>query len=248
MSRDFNEAYVYSLLRDHPALEGKPQAIAALMGTIYDETGVTEDQAFEHTTAQKGNRGYGLFQFDWKDQKNKSGGMRGAYNNWLEDNDIDDSTESQINFALDSMLGEKPYYDIGAGHRSKLRESFAGGDTADILDNVTKRFERAGKPHQKRVDYALGFKPENIHNVPYAAAKDFVVEPALNWFSDVKDTLTEPEMYVTQSGDNVHAIAKSYGMSVDELQALNPDQNILGNVIFAGKPMKVGGNWFEKLF
>ena len=253
MSRDFNEALVYSLLRDHPYLEGNPQAISALMGTIYDETGVTPEQAFDHTTTQKGNRGYGLFQFDWADQKNKTGGMRGAYNDWLKESDNSDSTESQINFAMDSMVGEKPYYDIGAGHRKHLRKAFAGKDTANILDNVTKRFERAGKPHQKRMDYALGFNPDNVMNVPHAAVDDYILDPVINMYESVADAASN----VGRSYDTISPtrfaghIARENNMSEDELQALNPELEItrgsMGKNLQAGQKIKVGDSWYDSL-
>tara|TARA_R110000822_G_scaffold73210_5_gene175909 strand:+ start:504 stop:1292 length:789 start_codon:yes stop_codon:yes gene_type:complete len=261
MSRDFNEALVYSLLRDHPLLEGNPKAIAAIMGNIYDETALTEEQAFEHTTAQKGGGGYGLFQFDW--EKNKSGGMRGAYNDWLEDNNIDDSTESQINFGVDTMLGEKPSWDIGGTNRKRIRKSFSGDSVEDMVQSVSKYFERAGKPHQKRVDYALGFNPDNVMNVPHAAVDDYILDPlaegarnlkegfvsmydkGMNWvggLGGVEDVeVPSGEEYYTLTADDSKGLqdtALRIGVPYSDIVKLN--QNIPNlNQVRVGQPIRI---------
>jgi hypothetical protein len=55
---------------------------------------VETDGTFDHTTKQKGGKGYGLFQFDF---------LQKYYDNYLKNNKLVDSAESQIKF-MDSTI------------------------------------------------------------------------------------------------------------------------------------------------
>jgi hypothetical protein len=80
---------VYNALKAHP-LDLSEDAIAGIMGAIHKETGGT----FDYTQPQRGGPGYGLFQYD---------AQRPAYNEFLEENDREDSIQSQVDFTLNAI-------------------------------------------------------------------------------------------------------------------------------------------------
>ena len=129
-------------------------AISAIMGNIDVETGGT----FDHTTEQRGGKGYGLFQFD--DQQ-------GAYWDWLESTTLRDSPESQIQFVADAIYNDEYTaegmftgpLDIGGESRKAIREAFDGGSAAEIAKAFSEKYERPKKPNmKKRVDRAEDFE------------------------------------------------------------------------------------------
>ena len=129
-------------------------AISAILGNIDVETGGT----FDHTTEQRGGKGYGLFQFD--DQQ-------GAYWDWLESTTLRDSPESQIQFVADAIYNDEYTaegmftgpLDIGGESREAIREAFDVGSAAEIAKAFSDKYERPSKPNmKKRVDRAEDFE------------------------------------------------------------------------------------------
>ena len=128
-------------------------AISGILANIDVETGGT----FDHTTEQRGGKGYGLFQFD--DQQ-------GAYWDWLESTTLRDSPESQIQFVADAIYNDDydaegmftGPLDIGGKSRKAIRKAFNQGSTADITKVFSEKYERPSKPRMdKRVKSAEGF-------------------------------------------------------------------------------------------
>ena len=114
-----------------------PRSYPALMANMDVETGGTYDYQQKQS---KGN-GYGLFQFD---------AQKKPYFDFLNDRGLQDSAQSQVQFAYDSIYSPKPFYDIGAGHRNKLRTSFSNDDVLGMTQQFMSRFERPGVPHEDR--------------------------------------------------------------------------------------------------
>lgn len=85
------------------------------MANIDVQTGGT----FDYTTKQRGGKGYGLFQFDF---------LNKYYNQYLNENGIKDSAQSQIQF-MDSTIRGKNKYIIGQGNAKKINETFKNGTT-----------------------------------------------------------------------------------------------------------------------
>ena len=77
------------------------------------------------------------------------GKMLEAYREYLKNTDSVNSLNSQIDFVSSALL-DNSLYDIGAGHRKKLKEAFESGDVEKITTEFSKRFLRPGKPHLKR--------------------------------------------------------------------------------------------------
>ena len=124
-------------------------AIAGLMGNIDIETGGTFDFQEVQGEDNKGP-GYGLFQFEKP--------HRDAYNNYLTKYKKGDSTSSQIDYVLDNITkGEG--YDIGAGNRKVLLETFKSNSPDNVALTFSKLFERPNpkKAHNdRRIKSAIG--------------------------------------------------------------------------------------------
>jgi hypothetical protein len=115
-----------------------PETVAGIMGSIAVETG----NSFRYDQKQKGGGpGRGLFQMEGK--------MLEAYREYLKNTDSVNSLNSQIDFVSSALL-DNSIYDIGAGHRKKLKEAFESGNVEKITTEFSKRFLRPGKPHLKR--------------------------------------------------------------------------------------------------
>jgi len=121
-------------------------AIAGIMGNIDVETG----GSFDYKQKQIKGPGYGLFQFE--------GGHKKAYQNYLNKNERQDSEGSQIDYVLDNITkGEG--YDIGAGNRKVLLETFKSNSPDNVALTFSKLFERPNpkKAHNdRRIKSALG--------------------------------------------------------------------------------------------
>jgi hypothetical protein len=129
-------------------------AISAILANIDVETGGT----FDHTTEQRGGKGYGLFQFD--DQQE-------AYWDWLESTTLRDSPESQIQFVADAIYNDDYNaegmftgpLDIGGKSRKAIRKAFDEGSAAEIAEVFSKEYERPSKPNmKKRIESAEDFE------------------------------------------------------------------------------------------
>jgi len=136
-----NALHIAGLLSKH----FPESAISAILGNIDVETGGT----FDHTTEQRGGKGYGLFQFD--DQQ-------GAYWDWLESTTLRDSPEAQIQFVADAIYNDEydaegmftGPLDIGGKSRKAIRKAFDEGSAAEIAEVFSKEYERPSKPNMKR--------------------------------------------------------------------------------------------------
>ena len=129
------ESEVTDLLKKHFPDDS---AVAGILGNMEVETG----GSFDYEQKQVGGSGQGLIQMD--------GGMKDAYfNTYLKNNNKEDSAESQVLFIKD-ILNSGENYDIGAGHRKKLKEAFESKDPQRISDEFTNRVERPGVPHLER--------------------------------------------------------------------------------------------------
>ena len=121
-------------------------AIAGIMGNIDVETG----GSFNYEQKQIKGPGYGLFQFE--------GGHKKAYKNYLNKNKRQDSEGSQIDYVLDNITkGEG--YDIGAGNRKVLLETFKSNSPNNVALTFSKLFERPNpkKAHNdRRIKSAVG--------------------------------------------------------------------------------------------
>ena len=145
-----NALHIAGLLSKH----FPESAISAILGNIDVETGGT----FDHTTEQRGGKGYGLFQFD--DQQE-------AYWDWLESTTLRDSPESQIQFVADAIYNDKydavgmftGALDIGGKRRKAIRKAFDEGSAAEIARAFSEKYERPSKPNMKRrVESAENFE------------------------------------------------------------------------------------------
>lgn len=121
-----------------------PEVIAGIMGNIDVETGGSYDPMQKQ---YGGGIGRGLFQM--------GGGMLQAYNNYLQSNNLQNTSENQIGF-MHNILNSGNVYDIGAGHRAKLQEAFKSSDPSLITREFSNRVLHPGKPNlQRRIQSAL---------------------------------------------------------------------------------------------
>lgn len=163
MSEEINHAAeVYRLLK---AKGLSPDAIGAVMANIDIETG----GRYQHDTQQKGGNGYGLFQFDY---------MKPYYNQWLIDNEQVDNKSSQIDFALGSIMGDRPMQvrknaDAGwvqamnENDRKELKAEMEDPNTATALaKSFSDLYEKPSKPHMmRRMWSAFTFSPEEYETL-----------------------------------------------------------------------------------
>ena len=114
-----------------------PALISAMLGNIDVETGGT----FDFKQKQKGGNGYGLFQFDFH---------KPYYNQYLKDNDLEDSVDSQVRYTFENIYGNQQRI-IGEGNAEKLRESFkTKSNPITLSDDIMNIFLRPGKPPADR--------------------------------------------------------------------------------------------------
>lgn len=119
-------------------------AIAAVMGNIEVETG----GSFDYTQKQRGGNGYGLFQFDF---------MKPYYLKWLTEVGLDDSADSQVKFAYETIYGNKRDI-IGAGNASKVANALNGDDVDTATTVFCTLWEKPGVPHlDRRLAAAQGY-------------------------------------------------------------------------------------------
>jgi len=134
-----NKEQVVALLKE----KGYPAAaIAGIVGNIDVETGGT----FNYQQKQKGGAGYGLFQFDF---------LKDYYNNWLKNNNLKDSAQSQVDFFHDTVYGDSKDI-IGRGTALQVQAALQQDDPELIATDVSDLWLRPGKPHiQRRQKSAL---------------------------------------------------------------------------------------------
>jgi hypothetical protein len=123
--------YLSSLMSDYGM---SPTAQAALLGNIHAETGGT----YEHTTKQKGGKGYGLFQFD---------SHMKPYKAMLKSEGLKDSPDAQMKYFMDTVYGDKQDI-IGKGVAAQIRNALEKEQDPFTLTQVlSDNWFRPGKPN-----------------------------------------------------------------------------------------------------
>ena len=140
-----NMEQVYNILSADERLN--KNAVAAIMGNIDVET----DGSFDFMQQQyNGGPGYGLFQLE--------GVQRKEYDKFLNENKLDDSANSQINYVMENVFGNKQNI-VGQGNAKKIRDAFANGDIDLATEIFMTKFERpkdqSKKQINKRINKAL---------------------------------------------------------------------------------------------
>ena len=134
-----NKEQVVALLKEKGYSDA---AIAGIIGNIDVETGGT----FDFQQKQKKGSGYGLFQFDF---------LKKYYNKWLENNNLEDSAKSQVDFFHDTVYGNSKDI-IGQGTALKVQSALQQNDPELIASDVSDLWLKPGKPHtQRRINAAL---------------------------------------------------------------------------------------------
>ena len=99
-------------------------------------------------------KGHGLFQFT-DEAENK--GHRTEYFKYINNNNKEDSIDSQIDYVLNGIFSKEKFgYDIGAGNKKKLRDSFTNDNIQDITKTFMRWYEnpRDGESLSKRIAFA----------------------------------------------------------------------------------------------
>ena len=82
-----------------------------------------------------------MFQFDFH---------KPYYNQYLKDNDLQDSVDSQVRYTFENIYGNQQKI-IGEGNAEKLRESFkTKSNPIELSDDIMNIFLKPGKPHADR--------------------------------------------------------------------------------------------------
>lgn len=111
-----------------------PMAQAAMLGNIHVETGGT----YDHTTKQKGGKGYGLFQFDYHNK---------PYQQMLKEEKLKDSPENQIKYFIETIYGDKQNV-IGKGNAAQLRSAIEQEqDPLKLTQYMSDLWFKPGKPN-----------------------------------------------------------------------------------------------------
>ena len=148
-SNPTNMEQVYNILNSDERLS--KNAVAAIMGNIDVETG----GSFDFTQQQNKGPGYGLFQFE--------GIQRQEYDKFLNENELDDSANSQINYVMENIFGNKQDI-MGQGNAKKIRDSFANGDIDLATEMFMTKFERPKDQSQKQINKRIN-KALNISDM-----------------------------------------------------------------------------------
>ena len=140
-----------TLLKDY-----SPEVTAAIMGNIDVESGGSFDPLQKQKLSGGGvGKGRGLFQME------TGGKMLDAYRQFIKNNNMPNTASSQISFVSEALKDDS-VYDIGSGHRKKLKEAFKSKDVDFITKEFMARFLRPGKPHlEKRLESSRNFMKKN---------------------------------------------------------------------------------------
>ena len=132
-----NMEQVYNILSADERLN--KNAVAAIMGNIDVET----DGSFDFMQQQyNGGPGYGLFQLE--------GIQRKEYDKFLNENKLDDSANSQINYVMENVFGNKQNI-VGQGNAKKIREAF-DGDVDTATEIFMTKFENPKDQSSKQIN------------------------------------------------------------------------------------------------
>ena len=235
MSNESNKAEVYQLL---VAKGYNANTIAGIMANIAVETGYTFDFTQQEN---KGTGGYGLFQLD-------PSGKKPEYDLWKTKTKREDSASAQIDFMHESIYTGITAINgrdvVGEGNRKKLRAAFESGDATAITTMFQKRWEKpkAGKEHNdRRVAFAIEFEAP----AP-ALEQQQEQEQVVDVNASSTDTPAQQATHTVADNDTLYNIAKRSGMSVEDLQAINPEVTDHTNLQL-GQQLRVGNDWFEEL-
>ena len=144
---------IYNIIKtklSEKGIENPDNAAAAMTGNIF-----AENDTFEFDRQEDANvelKGHGLFQFT---NVTKDKGHRTEYFNYIKENNKEDNINSQIDYVLDGIFEGKGY-DIGAGNRQKLIESFNKDDVRKITELFMRKYERPANDDSlsKRIKFA----------------------------------------------------------------------------------------------
>eukprot|EP01125_Pyxidicula_operculata_P000766 TRINITY_DN10698_c0_g1_i1.p1 TRINITY_DN10698_c0_g1~~TRINITY_DN10698_c0_g1_i1.p1 ORF type:complete len:149 (+),score=39.73 TRINITY_DN10698_c0_g1_i1:78-524(+) len=142
MTNLVNAKLVLEYLREKGLSE---EGVAGVMGNIHVETGGT----FDYRQKQLGGgNGYGLFQFDF---------MKKYYMSWLKETSNNDSYQSQIDFMMETIDGNKKDL-IGSGNAKKVLTALQGSSVDVAAEVFCNLWEKPGVPHlQKRKEHARSY-------------------------------------------------------------------------------------------
>ena len=122
-------------------------AIAGIMGNILVEAPDANPNTIEKTT--KKDKGRGLFQYS--EGTDKKGALP-FYKTYLEENNLTDSMENQIGFAMKEIMNPRESKWLGYKQANKLKKLLKTGNVEQITKGFLKIFEKPkkGKEHLKR--------------------------------------------------------------------------------------------------
>jgi len=123
-------------------------AIAGIMGNILVEAPDANPNTIEKTT--KKDKGRGLFQYSTGTDKK---GALPFYKTYLEENNLTDSMENQIGFAMKEIMNPRESKWLGYKQANKLKKLLKTGNVEQITKGFLKIFEKPEVEHlQRRLD------------------------------------------------------------------------------------------------
>ena len=133
-------------------IDNPDNAAAAITGNIFAENDTFKFDRQEMEDVKF--KGHGLFQFT-DEAENK--GHRTEYFKYINNNNKEDSIDSQIDYVLNGIFSKEKFgYDIGAGNKKKLRDSFTNDNIQDITKTFMRWYEnpKDGESLSKRIAFA----------------------------------------------------------------------------------------------
>ena len=125
-------------------------AIAGIMGNILVEAPTADPKTIEKTT--KKDKGRGLFQYSTGTDKK---GALPFYKDYLEENNLQDSLENQIGFAMKEIMNPRESKWLGYNQANKLKKLLQKGNVSQVTKGFLKIFEKPKVEHlQRRLDNA----------------------------------------------------------------------------------------------
>tara|TARA_R100000951_G_C2651320_1_gene184491 strand:- start:2358 stop:3347 length:990 start_codon:yes stop_codon:yes gene_type:complete len=123
-------------------------AIAGIMGNILVEAPDANPNTIEKTT--KKDKGRGLFQYSTGTDKK---GALPFYKDYLEENNLTDSMENQIGFAMKEIMNPRESKWLGYQQANKLKKLLKTGNVEQVTKGFLKIFEKPEVEHlQRRLD------------------------------------------------------------------------------------------------
>ena len=139
-----NKLDIYNHLKEKGL---RTEAIVGIMANIDKETAIQKSKGlpyegtFSYKQQEVGNSklGKGLFQLTTKAHKN-------GYQQFLKDNNLKDSNESNLDYFLDTIMNSKSKMrnHIGSGNLDTLRKLFETGTTQQITEAINNKWLKPG--------------------------------------------------------------------------------------------------------